>query len=109
MSYHILDIDNFARAGVRYLREGGKVVGSEVLDVGTETYKSFKKDFTERAGKAASIAVLGGISGLLYSIGFEIGGLATMISSLVPLKNSITGANSHLQDKATSEDSHTSV
>jgi hypothetical protein len=99
VSYHILDIDNFARAGVRYLREGSKFAAMEVLDVGGGTYRSFKKDFTERAGKAASIAVLGGISGLLYNIGFEISGLATMISALIPLKNSITGANPRAQDK----------
>jgi hypothetical protein len=79
----------------------------EVLDVGGGTYRSFKKDFTERAGKAASIAVLGGISGLLYNIGFEISGLATMISALIPLKNSITGANPRAQDKP--EDADTNV
>jgi hypothetical protein len=85
------------------------LAASEVLDVGAGTYKSFKKDFTERAGKEASIAVLGGISGLLYNIGFEISGLATMISALVPLKNSITGANLPAQDKPISEEENTNV
>lgn len=55
----------------------------------SQTYQSFKKDFAERAGKAASITVLGGISTLIYHIGFPLVGLASMISTLIPLRNSI--------------------
>jgi Fic/DOC family len=79
VSYHILDIDNFTRAGLRSLREASKLAKSEAIDLGGQTYKSFKKDFTERAGKAASIAVLGGISGLMYGLGLEITALASMV------------------------------
>jgi hypothetical protein len=91
-SYHILDIDNFTRAGLRHLREGGKAIAREAGSLGADTYTSFRKDFAERAGKAASIAAISGVSGLLYHIGFDISGLATLISALLPLKKSIEGA-----------------
>ena len=91
-SYHILDIDNFTRAGLRHLRGGGKAIAREAGSLGADTYASFRKDFAERAGKAASIAAISGVSGLLYHIGFDISGLATLISALLPLKKSIEGA-----------------
>jgi fido (protein-threonine AMPylation protein) len=104
VSYHILDIDNFTRAGLRYMRQAGKVATSEAIDFGSQTYKSFKKDFTERAGKAASIAVLGGISGLMYGLGLEITALASMVGALTPLKNSIVSSESQQRPPTTGQD-----
>jgi hypothetical protein len=64
----------------------------EAGSLSADTYASLRKDFARRAGKAASVAAIGGIWGLLYHTGFEISGLATFISALLPLKKSIEGA-----------------
>jgi hypothetical protein len=103
VAYHILDIDNFARAGLRHLRAASKLAKSEAIDIGSQTYKSFKKDFTERAGKAASIGVLGGISGLMHGLGLDISALASMVAALTPLRNSIV-SESKKQTPSTEQD-----
>jgi hypothetical protein len=77
---------------------------SEAIDLGSQTYKSFKNDFAERAGKAASIAVLGGISGLMYGLGLEITALASMVGALTPLKNSIVSSESQQSPSSSIQD-----
>jgi hypothetical protein len=103
VAYHILDIDNSARASLRHLRAASKLAKSEAIDIDSQTYKSFKKDFTERAGKAASIGVLGGISGLMHGLGLDITALASMVAALTPLRNSIV-SESKKQSPSTEQD-----
>jgi len=100
LAYHILDLGNIARAGLRHLKTTGRrivapaaatarVGGREVGGVAGDVWKEFRKDLPKRAGRAASIAVVGGISGLLHAIGQDLPALASIVVAFLPITQTI--------------------
>src|SRR5262249_1727531 len=91
VAYHLLDLGNIARAGLRHLKTTGQRIATpsaeltqkakqEVGGLAADTWKVFRKDFPRRAGRAASIAISGGIGALLHVLGQDLAALATTIA-----------------------------
>ncbi len=100
LAYHILDLGNIARAGLRHLKTTGRKIvapaaatarvgGREVGGVAGDVWKEFRKDLPKRAGRAASIAVVGGISGLLHAIGQDLAAMANIVVAFLPIAQTI--------------------
>ena len=61
----------------------------EVGGLAADTWKVFRKDFPKRAGRAASIAISGGIGALLLFLGQDIAALATAVTAFLPINQAI--------------------
>jgi hypothetical protein len=93
VAYHLLDLGNIARAGLRHLKTTGQRIATPVAQKATheigglaaDTWKAFRKDFPKRAARSASIAVTGGIGALLHVIGPELAALATLVAAFGPV------------------------
>jgi hypothetical protein len=100
LAYHMLDLGNIARAGLRHLKTTGRrivapaaatarVGGREAGGVAGDVWKEFRKDFPKRAGRAGSIAVVGGIGGLLHAMGLDWAAMASIVVAFVPITQTI--------------------
>jgi hypothetical protein len=100
VAYHLLDIGNIARAGLRHLKSTGQrivapsaetaqKVGQEVGGLAADTWKVFRKDFPKRAGRVASVAIVGGVGGLLHYLGMEFQAIATAVTAFAPIDETI--------------------
>jgi hypothetical protein len=100
VAYHLLDVGNIARAGLRHLKTTSQRIATpsaevtqraaqEIGDFAAETWKVFRKDFPKRAGRAASIGVTGGIGSLLHFLGQDLAALASAVSAFVPINQAI--------------------
>jgi hypothetical protein len=117
VAYHLLDIANIARAGLRHLKTTGQWIvtpsaefaqktAQEIGDITADTYEVFRKDIPKRAGRAALIAITGGIGSLLHFFGLDAAALATAVAAFVPIKQEIeemkepTGEDQRPREKA---------
>jgi hypothetical protein len=100
LAYHLLDLGNIARAGLRHLKATGQriagpagarahVAGREVRGVAGDVWKEFRKDFSKRSGRAASVAVVGGVGALLHAIGQDFAAMATWVIAFAPIDQTI--------------------
>jgi hypothetical protein len=100
VAYHLLDVGNITRAGLRHLEETGQRIGApsakiaekarlEILGLADDTWKVFRKDFSKRAGRAASVAIVGGIGALLHTLGQELAAIATTVAAFAPIDRTI--------------------
>jgi hypothetical protein len=94
--YHLLDVGNITRAGLRHLKATGQriakptaeaafEVSKEIGGLAADTWKVFRKDFPKRAGRTASVVIVGGIGALLHAIGQDLAAIATAVTAFAPL------------------------
>jgi hypothetical protein len=97
VAYHLLDLGNIARASLRHLKTTDQRIATpvaqkaaqEIGGLAADTWKVFRRDFPKRAGRAASIAITGGIAGLLHAIGQDLAALGTVVTAFVPVSQAI--------------------
>lgn len=110
----LLVVRNFVSEAFRAARAGGKAVaatvspglrraGSELRDLGGESWKQFKENFPEGVGAAARLIPIGALAALLAGIAGPVGGLAALSGSFKEIAKAIKKFSGRAKDPKTSK------
>jgi hypothetical protein len=120
LSYSLLDLGNFTRAGLKYVKETGEnikppigraaqQVGRELGGLGADSWRSFRRGFprgietgARTLGKAM---VVGGATALMGTLAGPLAALGTLISSYIPLAKIANGLTDHTNDHSDADTS----
>jgi hypothetical protein len=101
LSYSLLDIGNFTRAGLKYLKEtgqkiaipvrhAGQVVGGELAGLGADSWRSMRKGFpkgVERGAQSVGKAmIVGGAASLMGALVHPVAALGALVISYSPFE-----------------------